>query len=277
MKFEINGKVVEVSNEDLTKAIEEKSESIAISNEDLVIRTKEEDSSYKTNVHEGGVTAGTEIGRKNVIKALGIEGDGLHKSDDVTIKALQDWSSSKVTLALEESGKAPDEKVVQLESDIETLRGTISTLTTEKEDALNMHTEYKKKQTITSTLSSLIPDNVIIDKSDMLTLIGTKIKADINENGVVYAIGADGQPLKNSTTLEPLPIKEVVTSFFDSNKQYLSKPDGGAGGIDSEFTGKGKQSVEEFIKEMGSKGISPNSEDFNTEMSKRQKAGTIDL
>lgn len=274
MKIVINGKEIEVSNEDISKAIEEKKESIEVK-ADYAIRTADEDKQYSDNVRKEGLSVGTEIGRKNIIKALGIEGEGLHKTDETALDAITNWNKSTVQKELESAKIEPNKKVEELTKDLSTLQGTIKNLTTEKESVMNEFNTYKKTQTINSTISNLIPENTILPKSDMMTLISTKIKVDVDDNGRVYGVGSDGQPIKDSTTLEPLPIDKVVGNFFSENANYLKGSSGGAGGSDS-GAGGGKQSVDEFIKEMKDKGITPNSEPFVKEMNERIKVGTLD-
>lgn len=276
MIININGKPVEVSNKDLQAAIEGKQESINVNSEDFILRTLEEENSFKENTRKEGITIGSEIGRKNVLKGLGIEVDGAHKNDDTAIDALKSWTNNQVSTALTDAKVEPNKKLQQYESDINTLKGTIQTLQSEKDNVLNEFTGYKKNQLITNTLSGLIPDNVVIDKSDMLTLLSTKIKTEVDENNNIVAIGSDGQVIKNKTTLEPLSIKSVVSDFFDNNPHYLKGVEGGTGGGDS-HGGDKKQTMDAFMSEMKEKGVTMNSEPFVKEMLERQKAGLLEL
>ena len=87
MKLNINGREIEVADEELSKAIEEKKESLEIKS-DLSIRTAEEETTFVENLKTGSNTAAYEIGRKNVLKGLGIEVEGQHKSDEAAINAV---------------------------------------------------------------------------------------------------------------------------------------------------------------------------------------------
>ena len=111
MKININGNTVEIEDEVITKAIEEKTESIDIKSDTLVIRSTADEATFSENKRTEGIAVGAEIGRKEVIKGLGIEGEGLHKSDEVSIKAIQDFSSGLVTKALEDAKIEPNAKI----------------------------------------------------------------------------------------------------------------------------------------------------------------------
>jgi hypothetical protein len=275
MKFNINGSEVEVDNEALTKAIEEKTESIDIKNDDLVVRSKEDFDTFTTNTRNEGQTIGAEIGRKELFKALEIdsEGTGAHKSIDKSKALLNTWQAGLTETALTDAKIEPDKKVQELNRDLETLRGNLQT---EKDNNITLQSQfdgYKKDQTLATQYSSAIPDNVIIDKSDMATILRAKLKADIID-GKTVALNSNGEVMKNKTTLEPLSFGEAVTDFFATNTQYIKSSDGGAGGGDS-GGGNGKQTIEEFTKEMIDAGHRPNDGTFNSVMQERIKAGTL--
>lgn len=274
MKLNINGKSVEIALDDLKKAIEEGNESFEIKT-DLVVRTSEEEESYTSNLRKEGTAIGSEIGRKEVLKGLGIEGEGLHKSDAKSLEAINGFISQKVSQELESAKIEPNKKVEELTKDLETLRSTL----TEKENALSQAQEqfngYKKDQTIKSTLSSLIPDNTVIPKQDVLKLMAGNINLDVNEQGQVFGLGQDGQPLKDEH-LNLLPVDKIVNNYFDANPHYLKGASGGSGEGDS-GTGGSKQSMEAFISEMKEAGHNPNSAEFNQIMTERIGSGTLEV
>jgi hypothetical protein len=276
MKFNINGRELEVSDEDLTKALEEKTD-FELSMDNVVIRTTEEDTKFKDNITRQSQAAGIEIGRKNVLQGIGIDTTGgLHKSDDKSIEALNGFISGQVDTKVEELKIEPDKKIQELSKDLTTAKTTIQSLTGERDNALNSLGSYKKQITIEKNLTTLLPENLSIPKGDMLTLMQTKIKFDLGENDSMFALGEDGQPMKDPTTLENLAPKSVVQSFFDNNPVYLKGAEGGAGGGDS-GAGGGKQSLEDFTEEMTKGGIQPNSAKFNQVMTERMKAGTLSV
>lgn len=275
MKLNINGKLIEVADEEITKAIDEKKEQIDVT-ADLVLRTKEEDTTFQENLKKETIKIGAEIGRKEVIKGLGIEKEGVHKSDETAIATLKDWAEVFASQKLEAAKIEPNKKVDELTKDLNTLKATIQEKETAYNGVLNEFNNYKKSNKINSDLSGAIPDNVILPKEDMMTIIGMKVKLDVDDNNRTIGIGADGQPLKNQTTLEPLPIKDVVNNFFSENPQYLKGSSGGAGGSDS-LDKSGVQSIDQFIAEQTQLGIKPNSEQFNNVMQERIKAGTLKI
>ena len=276
MKLDINGKIIELDKETVQKALEDENPVIELKKEDLIIRSKDEDSVFSENLRKEGIATGAEIGRKEVIKGIGIEGEGLHKSDESAISAIKTWHESSVSTALKDAGQEPDKKLAEKDKDIRTLQTTVADLQEQKQSLESNFATYKKDITIQSTLSSLIPENAILPKNDMLKLMKDGLTLDIDENGHVYGIGSDGQPMKDPTTLALKPVKDVIKGYFDQNPQYLKKSDGGAGGGDSGGA-SGKQSMAEFITEMKEAGHTVNGAEFNNIMGERIKAGTLDI
>jgi chaperonin cofactor prefoldin len=276
MKFNINGKEIEVADEELSKALEEKKESLEIKAETLIVRTSEEDTTFRENFKRESMTAGIEVGRKNIIKALGIEAEGVHKSDETALEAINSFVTNKVTTSLAEAKIEPNKKVDELTKDLQTLQGTIKTKDDEIARVNGEFNAFKTGHIKTSTLEKNLPENLVIPKADMLTILNASLKSEVDENGNVFFIGSDGQPMKDPTTLAVLPAKTVLDNYFSTNAHYLKSASGGAGGADS-GDGSGKQTLEDFTKEMTDKNIRPNSAEFNTEMSARMKAGTLNV
>jgi hypothetical protein len=277
MKININGSIVEVADDAITKAIEEKTESIEIKDENLIVRSKDDFDTYTTNTRNEGQIIGAEIGRKELFKALEIdsEGTGAHKSVDKSKSLINDWQTGLVTAALTDAKIAPDKKVDELTKDLGTLRDNLKSKEGDLLTLQGSFDNYKKDQTLSTQYSSAIPDNVIMDKNDMATILRTKLRADI-QDGRTVALDTEGNVMKNATTLEPLAFKDAVTNFFTQNPQYIKSSEGGANGKDSGNSG-GKQSFEEFTKEMVDAGHKPNDEQFTAVMSERLKAGTLSV
>lgn len=273
MKININGNEVEVADADLTAAIEAKQASIEVTSE-LVIRTAADDKTFADNTRTEGISVGSEVGRKEVLKGFGIEGDGLHKSGEKSIAAIKTFADGLVSTALADAKIEPNKKNAELMSDITTLRGTIETQTKTIETKDNEFKTFKNKQLISSSLSNEVPENTLNSKQDTLTLMNSKINLGVNENGIVFGIGVDGNPMKDPATLELLPVKSIVSKFFNDNSQLLKASSGGGSGGDS-GGGDGKQSIDDFIKEMEEVGKAANGPEFNAEMNLRIKAGTL--
>lgn len=276
MKFNINGKEVEVDDATLTKALEENKESLDIKNDGLVLRTTEEDTTFQDNVKQIGITTGTEIGRKGVLKALEIEVDGAHKNDATTIKAIQDFSNGLVTKALADAKIEPNEQLEARQKDIDQLRINLNESNSKINEWEGKYNGLKNSHIKSSTMSSLIPDNISMPRADVLTLMNAKIKTDVNENGVVFAVGADGEPMKNKADMSLMSMKDVTTGFFNDNPHLLKSAEGGAGGGDS-GSGGGKQTLEQFSEEMIKAGNEVNGETWRTEMAARSAAGTLEI
>lgn len=272
MKININGKEFEVSDEDLTTAIEAK-EGVAIES-DVVMRTQEEETTFVKNTQKDGFKTGSEIGRKEVLKGFGLEGEGHHKSDESAIEAINSFVDSKVSTALTDAKIEPDKKVAEAIADKDKVLSNFNNLQTEFDTFKSETKIAAQNQKRISTLSSLIPSNVI-DGNIALDVMSVRLKTGFDENGNLYGVGQDGLPMKNPTTMEVLPMKDVVSSFFDNNKTLLKAASGGAGGGDSGGGSGGKQSQADFQKEMKESKIGLNSPEMIKVMNERLKAGTL--
>jgi len=275
MQLNINGKTIEVSNDDLKQALEENKETFELSSEDLVVRSKEDDTKYIENLRNEGQKAGIEIGHKNILRGLGIEGEGLHRASDKALEAINGFVTGKVSDELKSAQLEPNKKVEELTKDLETLRSNLGTKEQAFEDLQNQFGTYKKRQTIDSRLMELIPDNTVIPKKDVLKLMADNIKLDLNDSGQIFGVGSDGQPLKDEH-LNLLQDKSIVSKYFDENPHYLTKPQGGNGGADSNG-GASKQSVQDFNKEMKDAGYELNSPKFVEIMNQRIAAGKLEI
>lgn len=275
MKFNINGNEVEVDNEALSKAIEEKTETFELKMEDFSVKSKIDETKFNDNLKQEAQTAGIEIGRKNTLKGLGIEVDGAHKDDTKTLAALNGFIDTRVASELEGAKIEPDKKVEELQKDKEQLVANITDVQG-RFDLFKKESELKdQNQKRINTLSSLIPDNTLNTREDTLTIMNAKLNTGFNENGVMFGVGEDGEPMKNPSNRELLPMSEVVTKFFDNNQSLLKGAKGGANGADSSGGGS-KQTLVEFVEEMGKNNIPPNSPEFNATMTERQKSGLLE-
>lgn len=278
MKININGVLVEVDSDALKTAIEENKDSFDVSSDDFVIRTATDNETFLNNLRSEEKLKGEQIGRKELFQKLelDIEGTGAHKSVDKSVEFVNTWASSLKDTAIKEANIEPNKKVKELQNDINTLKGTINTLTGEKTELQNSFETYKKDITVKSTLSSHIPDNAILPKDDMLMILGAKIKTSFDESGKLVALDETGNIKKDATTLNPVSIKDEVNLFFKNNPNYLKSTQGGAAGGDSGGSG-GKQSIEDFTKEMIDAGHTPNGVEFNQIMEQRIKDGKLDI
>lgn len=260
-KVIINGQSFELTAEMLEK------DEITLSNEELIIRTKEEDEKFQNNIKNEAKKAGVEIAVKEARTKLGLEFEG--KNIDKLIEAVQNKT-------LEDAKIEPEEKLKNALKDVDTLKATVQTLTTEKEQAVKGFESFKNDLTIKSVLSKSLPENLAFPQDDMILILKNKMSFDTDESGNVVVKNNLGEVIKNPTTLEPKPVDEVITSFFDENKAYLKGVEGGAGGSDSKSSGT-KISLNKFIEEQQSKGVAPNSEVFNKNLNEAVEAGLVDI
>lgn len=268
MKIVIGGKTVEVSNEEITKAIEDQKESIEVNSTDLVIRDKTEEETFVSNLKNEAKTAGIEIAVKETRNQLGLDFKGR------TIDVLLDAYKTKI---LEEAKIEPAEQVKTLTKDLETLKTTISTLETEKNTIKTQFDGFKNETVLNSTLSSLIPSNTILPKDDMLMIVRNKIKLGVDESGSVVSFNPDGTPRKDDKTLNPVPVNQVIQEFFDQNPSYLKDVEGGKGGSDTGGGTGGKMTIEKYIEQAEKDGKAVGSVEFNNELNEKIKAGLIQV
>lgn len=277
MQLNINGNTVDLDLEAFNKAIEDKAESFDIKSDAFVIRSTENQNLYEENLKKEVGDYKVEIGRKEVLNALGLEteGKGLHKNLDKSVSAINEFIGLSTKTALEEAGKAPDGKIKELTTDLETLRANLSAKDSEIEAAKGEFNTYKKNQTLSSVLMNNIPENTILPKSDILTIVSSQISLDIDDNGNSFGYGKDGQPIKDGDR-SVISGDNIVKSFFENNPQYLKPVSGGAGGGDSNGEG-GKIKFDDFVKQQSSIGNSPSSAEFKAEAQRLQSTGILDL
>lgn len=276
MKLNIAGKEIEVADEVISKAIEEKQDTISIES-DLVIRTATEEASFKENLKAESTNVAMEIGRKNVLKGIGIELNGEHKSDEKAISALTAFIDSAKASALKEAKIEPEKQVTELKNDVNTLKNTISNLQSDNTELQNKFDSYKQNTVRNTTLSGLIPDNTLNDKKTTMLIMNNQLKTGFDDNGNMYGIGADGQPMKDPTTLEVLPMEKVVANYFDNNPQLLKPSSGGAGGGDSSGGQGGKMTIEQFNKQQNEAGNPTNGPEYNKNLQAAMDAKEIQL
>lgn len=244
-KVVIAGREFELTEDQITKA-KETNEPIKIE-QDLVIRAKDEEETFLTNVRAEARRAGVEVSVKEFKEKLGLSFEG--KSIDKLVDAVQ-----KKTI--EDAKIEPEQKVKELQKDIEILKGSLTQVTTEKDSILNEFKGFKTESIINNTIASLIPEKTAIPKDDMILLIKNKMKFEVDEtNKIVVKDIATGDVMKNPTTLDPLAPKDVLSSFFNQNPTYLQGARGGAGGDDSMPPGT-KMTMEAFLEKKKAEGLS---------------------
>lgn len=228
----------------------------------LVIKSKDDHDTLIANVKKEAGVAAVEIAIKNARKDLGLEFEG---------KTMENLLKAHATKVETDAKIEPDKKVESLKGDLEKLRG----ISAEWEGKYNSLQESikieKQKSTIDQMLMKEMPDNMVMDKRDMLAILHSRNNFNIGEDGFEAIDPTTGKVLKNESTLSPKTAKEFISEF---TKPYLKPVDGGRGGQNT--TGAAAPgSLEAFEKEMADKGIT--GEAFNNELSARIKKGSLKI
>lgn len=266
MKFTIKGKTFEVADAEITKAIEEKKESMEITT-DLSVRTAEEEAIFVENHKKEARKEGVEIAVKTTRTELGLNFEG--KTIDNLVKAVQ-------AKTLEEAKIEPTEQNKKLQTQLQEKEAALQAAITKATEAENREKSYKSEVTIDRVIEQSIPEKTILPKEDIKTLLKTKMKFSTDENGKVIVLNEAGEVIKNPTTADPMAAKDVVEDFFKTNKQYVQGVQGGFGGGDDGGSGD-KITMTKFIEQMTEKGVPLNGDEFNSELKKLQDAQAIDI
>lgn len=266
MKILINGKTVEVDNEVITKAIEDEKESIEVKSDELSIRSKEEEDKFIENLKKETGKTSLEMAIKEARNDLGLDFQG--KTMENLIEALKEKHREEFT-------KEPSEQVESLSKDLEKLKERNKELENKSEMTAKEFQEYKNNLKRRQAIESNLPDNLAYTKDDMLLIIDNKIKTTVDESGNTLVLDKDGN-VKKDSNLDPITLDKEFENFFSENKQYLKTPEGGRGGGDSS-TEVNSKSLEAFNKRMETKGVQPNSVEYNRELAKAQEAKELEI
>jgi hypothetical protein len=275
MKFKIGQVEIEVSNEDVSKAIETgelelKSDKLIEKTEDTVIYSKSDFDTYTENIKKEEYKAtkqkAEEMAMKAVKNEFGFEIEGY--------KDVKTFVSSVKEKIIEDAKIKPDQKIQTLENDLaqvrENLKAKETEFTTFKESVVQKETRAKKD----AILAGLIPKEGLKVSTD-ITLLALKNKGlDVNltDDGKTEFV-FNGEVIKNASTLEPTDGKDFVLNKL-TELELFTKPNGGAGGGD-ETGGSQAGSYEAFVKEMKSQDIDEGTSEFNVEMNKRISDKTL--
>jgi len=267
MKIKVAGKEIEIDDATLAKAIEDKATEISVDSP-FIIRTKDENDTFITNLKDEQIKVGKEIGIKDFKKLVGL--DNVEGKD---YQVIADAFKQKV---IDESGISIDDKEKRWKADLETLKSSnidlLASIDSEKTKSSNIQKQYR----VDRYIDTLIPTSLTIPREDMALILSSKYDFGISDdNQFVAKDKITGSVLQDAATLSPTPFKDVIGGFFETNKMYLPPVDGGAGGDDS--GGSGKTSVDAYAKTLNDAGHATNSESFNAEMQQAITAGTVSL
>lgn len=224
----------------------------------------------KKSRYDSGVEKGEKEAVLRAAKSLGLEiGEDKAKKIDNLLPLFKDR-------VMKEAKIEPDKRISSLESDIEKLRENYKTLETEHENLKSSYENEKQGLKIDKDIMSSIPKENItynVGDDDLLYLVKRKQKFAIKD-GKTLAIGEDGEPLKNSKTLDPKALSEIVTELV---KPYVTKGGGGRGDDDYVPGQHEAGTYEAFMEEMEKTGKKPGSEEFQLEMQKRIANKTLKI
>lgn len=193
-----------------------------------VVYTQADYDAFGANRFNEGKTAMSEI----VTKDFKVK----HPEVQFTGKNLENWieafADHRASEKLKEAKINPDERVKALEDD----KKTLQTKLTEAEGKVAQTTKDFEQRMfqveIRNQIISLIPDNTVIPKEDLVDLFLNRHRVAKEENGIsVYK----GSELLRDKQLNLLPLKDVVTQFTEN---YVKKTGMGGGNAGGGFTGK---------------------------------------
>jgi hypothetical protein len=251
----------------LSKAISSEEE-VGIELPDLVVRTKEENETREKELKDNLKIAGAEIAVKTYAKENGIEIED--KSIGSLIKAVEANTTEKIKTEL---GKEPNERISELEGDLNSLRTKYEAKENEITELNNNIQNIKNQTQIDSLINGSIPDasKLSMDREHVSIIFNSKHTVELVDGKEVVK-NSKGEVLKSDTE-KPLTVSEVMNGEFIT--PFLKSPEGGSGGSDD--PGNHKQGTyEAFEKEMIDKGVNVGSEEFNNEMANRIRQKTLE-
>lgn len=273
IKLNINGVLFDIKNEDFSQA-GEKGE-LVINSDNHVIKTKTDYDKYIENVTGERYKAGKEKAEKDAVNSV-LNELGIELTDEKkTVKNLVSVYGEKIK---SDAKIEPNKKIQELEQ--------------RANDAINLSKQWEAKYNdvnsqLNGTLKSYKIDELIMSSfpktesgeniktkipvSDIVLLFKNKYKVDYDDSGKEY-VEHEGTKLTNKENLDNLLVKDVLNEF---TKGYIDlNSAGGSGSGDN--TGSGKPgTLDAFNKEMEGKQIRLSSPDYNREMQKRIKDGTL--
>ena len=195
--------------------------------------TEDQKTQFGSNRFEDGKKAMSEIKAKEFKEKYSLEIDG--KDLDTVVEAY-----GKKTVV--DAGIEPDKKVQSLTTQIDTLKTSLATSegkikTNESEYSQNLFNLEQRNQVV-----NFLPKETVISHEDIIALFFSGHRVTKDEQGRT-AVKKGENLLKDQTTGDPLPLKDVVTSFVDERKFAKN---GGMGGGDGDGGGGGSTKFKNF-------------------------------
>lgn len=247
-------KLAKVSDvEAFTSALQSETDTdFQLDTENLVVRTKEEEETFKSNisrdVKDKAFSDAFEIQIKNMKKETGLEFDGKKSSD--FIKAYKNH-------VLENANIEPNKRISELE---QTLSNTTKTLQDKELEFDNLKNGFslEKNRLKAESLIPELPTGLGLNKSEATDLFF--MKYEVKDDGVYK----DGQRLVDTTTAEPIKLENAVESFV-SERGWNNVPQGRGGGSQNPKGGNSNNvsNLEEFDGLAKEKGYGVGSKEYN--------------
>jgi len=219
------------------------------------------------NLKEEFQARGVEIAVKEARKEFGLDFQGSRKGDGENIRLLLGASNAK---ALADAKIEPEKKVQELTDDLTKIRQINETLVQEKNELISSNQIAESKRTIESSILSHLDGTYSLPKERMLTIFNAE--HDVIKEGDSFIVKKGGETIKNDQTRDPLPLKDVVSTF---SEEFVKKAEGGAAGGDT--TGGGKSNLDSFIARQEKEGNPVGSEAFQKNMMVEVEAGTLTI
>ena len=261
-------KVLHLEEGTLESAIKADEEQ-AITLEGLNVYNADELNALKENIKKeeylNGKIAGEEMAVKSVRDEYGLDFEG---------KKIKNFAEAFKAKIESESKKAPSQKIQELETDIEKLRGNATEWETKYNELQTSYSNEKKQYKINDLIQSNLPEGVILPKDKIITLFKMDYDIDFDEGTPIIKKGDN--ILKDEKTRNPLPLNDVLSGWLNDNK-FVQEVAQGRGGGNSRATNTKGGTLEAFIEEMGEAGINSASLEFQKEMQERIKNGSLKL
>lgn len=245
-------KLAKVSNvEEFTEALKSESDTDFKLPEGLVVRTAEEEDTFKTNIFENAkkehIKAGAEIQIKNLKKATGLDFEG--KDADTFIEKYKES-------ILAEAKIEPNQKIQELTTSISNLQTKLGEKDTEIE-TLKKGFDSKQLKFDVRSYFPAIPESVGLTKDEATELF--LMSHSKKEDGIYR----NGELLKD--TLEnPLSLEQAVGNFVTEKKWTADPPGGRGGGAGGGQGGSGdKLTLADYEAKIKEKGLTPGSAEAN--------------
>lgn len=225
-------------------------EQVDISVPDGNFFTPNEINTRDESIKNTNISVGKEIAIKEMKADVGLDYDGQGSKDPKRFIA----EFNKKILA--DAKIVESDKVTERDKTIEGLRNSINTISQEKETFIKQAKDAAIDTSILSETLHLKPDH--LNNNEWLGLLK-------NSNTVVEVDGSffvkkNGEIVKTTTDLTPIPMKDVLSTFIAERKwgktEDPAPPPGGRGGKDSKGNDYGTISkMSEFVSEMDKQGI----------------------